>query len=96
MSVIADDHQVAVLGAQRAENLGLQRVRVLILVDQDMLELGRCVLTGGCLAESAPEEEQVVVIQDVLCPLAARVLAENRADAAGVLGAPREGVLQHG
>ena len=94
LRVVADDHQIAIFAAQRLQNLRLERVRVLVLVDQDVLELAGHLLRGWRRAQRAPEQEQVVVVEHVLGALAAGVLGEDGADAVGVVGAPGKAAFQ--
>jgi len=53
-----------------------KRVRVLVLIDQDVFELTGHLLRGWRGTERAPEQEQVVVVEHVLGAFAAGVLAK--------------------
>ena len=70
LGVVADGHH-AMVGGEFVDDLGLERVGVLILVDEDVAETVGEVLgdLGGVGEELEPELEQIVVIDDVLLAL---------------------------
>ena len=77
------------------QDVGLQRVRVLVLVDQHVIEHGRELLARlRRRGERLPEQQQVVVVQDVLLALAAGVRLEHLADAVAFVDAPRVVALE--
>ena len=77
-------------GRIAVEDVGLQRVRVLVLVDEDVVELLGQLRPGLRRGrECFPEQEQVVVVERLLRPLALGVGAQDLADAVDVVGAPR-------
>ncbi len=91
LGVVADHREVLRAGCRPHpfEDVGLQRVRVLVLVDQDVLEhrgelwRGR---RGG--RDRLPEQEKVVVVEDVLVALALGVGLEDLADPLGLVETP--------
>jgi hypothetical protein len=96
LRVVAHDHQPVAGGAQRREDVGLERVRVLVLVDQDVVEqLRDRGARRRVAAERVPEQEQVVVVERALRALALGVALEDRADRLALLGAPRVLAFEH-
>ena len=90
LRVVADHHEPLTRGTERGEDVCLERVRVLVLVDEDVVERRRDRGPGGRVAaERAPEQEEVVVVERVLRTLAFGVDLEDRADLVDLLGAPR-------
>jgi hypothetical protein len=70
LGVVADDGQAVAVGLETEQDRGLERIGVLVLVDEDMIELSAH--RGGQLRyahELGPVEQQVVVIEDVLALL---------------------------
>ena len=77
------------------EDVGLERVGVLVLVDQDVVEHARdCVAGVGVVGQRLPVQQQVVVVEHVLLALAVGVGLEHLPDAVGLVEAPREVALQ--
>ena len=90
LRVVADHHEPVAARAERLQDVGLERVRVLVLVDEDVVEHRRDRRPRGRVAaERAPVQEQVVVVERVLRALAFGVDLEDRSDVADLLGAPR-------
>ena len=89
LAVVTDRHHVRVRGGEAAHDLGLERVRVLVLVHHDEAvgarELGRDLRLVA--QQVAQEDEEVVVVDQVLLALVARVL---EAEALQVLEVLRE------
>ena len=97
LRVVADDRQVPRRAgrAQPLEDVGLQGVRVLVLVDEHVVEHGGELVARLLAArERLPEQQEVVVVQDVLRALALGVGAEDLADAVGLVEAPGVVALQ--
>ena len=75
LRVVADDHHVAMPDGEQVYNLGLQLVRVLILVNEDVLKLV-CVKRGDVRLlhqQPLPVEQEVVVVHHVALALALHV-----------------------
>ena len=67
LGVVADHRQAAASGLERQQDRGLQAVRVLILVDQDVIEAAADVVGQAGVADHLrPVEQEVVVIEHVL------------------------------
>ncbi len=67
LGVVADDRQAAASGLERQQDRGLQAVRVLILVDEDVIEAAADVVGQAGVADHLrPVEQEVVVIEHVL------------------------------
>ena len=67
MGVVADHRQAAASGLERQQDRGLQAVRVLILIDQDVIEAAADVVGQAGVADHLrPVEQEVVVIENVL------------------------------
>ena len=97
LGVVSDDREVprAVGRAHPLEDVGLERVRVLVLVDQDVVEHRGELRPGGRRGrEGLPEQQEVVVVEDMLSALAFGVGAEDVDDAFGFVQAPRIVTLQ--
>jgi hypothetical protein len=67
LGVVADGHHAVVRGNE-VDDLRLERVGVLVFVDEDVAEAAREILgdAGGFFEEEEPVFEEVVVIDDVL------------------------------
>jgi hypothetical protein len=79
LRVVSHDRDVAVRLAHSAKNPRLQHVRILILVDEDVV-----VETGDLLPkfrrgfeQQGPEEQKIVVVDEIALLLPARVICEN-------------------
>ena len=67
LGVVADDRQASASGLERQQDRGLQAVRVLILIDQDVIETAADVVGQGGVADHLrPVEQEVVIIEHVL------------------------------
>ena len=83
-------------GPQQADDVGLQRVGVLVLVHQHVVEaLAHAGAAGRVGEQAAPEEQQVVVVQHLLLLLGVRVGGEELRQALLRRQAPGEGGVQH-
>ena len=92
LRVVADHGQAAPAGLQRQQDRGLQAVRVLILVDQHMVEAAADLVGEARIADHLrPVEQQIVVIEDVLLLLRLDIGGEQLLQFGGPAGAPREG-----
>ncbi len=67
LGVVADAGDAGAVGPQQADDVGLERVGVLVFVDQDVVEaLAYAGAARRIGQQAAPEEQQVVVVQDLL------------------------------
>ena len=91
LRVVADDGQAAPVRAQAHDDLRLQPVRVLVLVDEDVVEA-----RGDAHADDrighrlGPPDEQVVEIEDALAALLVGVGSEQATQVVFMAQAPRE------
>ena len=84
------------VGPQQRDDLGLQRVGVLVLVDEHVVEALAHARAGGRVGEQpVPEEQQVVVVEHLLLLLAVDVGGEEAAEVVLGVAAPGEGRRQH-
>ena len=96
LGVVAHAGDAAAARPQQRDDLGLQRVRVLILVDQHVIESFAHPRPGGRVGEQgAPEEEQVVVVEHLLLLFGIGVAREEPAQALAARLAPREGLDEY-
>ena len=96
LEVVADRGDRRAVAGQRLDDLDLQLVDVLVLVDEHMVKAGGQPRPGLRVArQRAPEDEQVVEIEDAERPLARRVAAKQAGQVVGVLGAPRKRLVDH-
>ena len=67
LRVVADDHHVAVFDGEQIDDLGLQPVRVLIFVDENVLKLLGVKIGDLRLFDEQPlpVQQQIVVIHHV-------------------------------
>ena len=89
LGVVSHHGDVPRRTAQVRQDVGLQRVGVLVLVDQDVVE-EPCQPAPGALVgrECPPVEEQVVVVQDVVFALSPGVSAKDGPDPVDLFPAP--------
>ena len=89
LRIVPDHGETFAVRFQAAQDRGLQRVGVLVLVDEDMVEEGADVV-GQCrhLHQLAPIEQEVVVIEHVLLLLGLDIGIEQSAQIAFPFGAP--------
>ena len=91
LRVVADHGEAPAIGAERQHDLGLQRVGVLVFVDQQMIEAGGDLGSDVGLGQHLGEiEQEVVVIEDVLSLLRLDVSAEQGAERVFVRRSPGE------
>ena len=95
LRVVADDADARAIRLHRVHDLRLQRVRILILVDQHVLE-ARADLARDALVlhEDVPVQQQVVVVEQLLCVLDLDVAAEELCQLVAPVAAPGEHFLQ--
>ena len=94
LRVVADDGEARVGAAQRAQHVDLQRVDVLVLVDADVIDLGREQRAEPLVGRGrAPVQEQVVEVDETEHPLAVHVAAADRRDRFELVGAPRRDLV---
>src|SRR5690606_21657282 len=95
LSVVADDADARAVRLHRVHDVGLKRVRILILVDQHVLEtIAELARDPRLLDENLPIEQQVVVIENVLALLDLDVAAVETREVVDPLAAPREALLE--
>ena len=96
LRVVADHGQATAIGLHREQDRGLQRVGVLVFVDQHVVEeaadLGA---EAGIGHHLRPVQQQVVVVEHLLGLLGVDVGAEQALERVLPLRAPREARLQH-
>ena len=91
LRVVADHRQAHAAGADRQHDLALQRVGVLVFVDEEMIETAGDLVGDRGLTEHLREPEQeVVVVEHVLALLRLDIGREERAQRLLVRGDPGE------
>ncbi len=83
--------------AERPNDVGLQRVGVLVFVDEDVVEPRAHRGSNRWRdAQCSPVQQQVVEVENPLSPLAGDVLPQHDLERLDVLDAPREMILDDG
>ena len=96
LRVVPDAGDAGAVGPQQADDVGLQRVGVLVLVDEDVVEaLAHAGAARRVGEQAAPEEQQVVVVQHLLLLLGVGVRGEELRQPFFGRQAPRERRVQH-
>ena len=96
LCIVAHHGEPAAIGLERAQDRGLQAVRVLVLVDQHMVEARGHVRADGRLGHhQRPVEQQVVVVEHLLLLLLGHVGGKQTAQLHLPCRAPREVLAQH-
>ncbi len=96
LRVVADTRDAGAVRPKPADDVGLQRVGVLVLVHEDVVEaLAHAGAPGWVGEQAAPEQQQVVVVEDLLLLLGVRVGGEELRQALIGRQAPRERGVQH-
>ena len=96
LGVVADAGDAGAVRPQQRDDVGLQRVRVLELVDQHVVEaLAHARAARRVGEEPAPEQQQVVVVEHLLLLLGVGVAGEELRQAFFGRQAPGEGGVQH-
>ena len=91
LGVVADDRDAAPLGLEPEQDVGLERVRVLVLVDEDVIEERADARRERLVAhEVVPVEEEIVVVEHRPCRLGVDVRGEEVAELLLPLEAPGE------
>ena len=87
LGVVAHHGEAGPVRAQRVEDVGLQRVGVLVLVDEDVVEgAATAAASLGRASQRPPEQQQVVEVEHVLGSLALACTAtRQRADGVDVV-----------
>jgi hypothetical protein len=87
--VISDNGQTVAVRLHTQENRCLQGVRVLVFVDEDVVESGsNFCRQARLLHHMAPIEKQIVVVEHVVALLCNDVGAEKLFEFVGPIGAP--------
>jgi hypothetical protein len=95
LCVVADRGQPALLLSQRTHDLHLQRVQVLVLIDQHLLEHSCQLRADDWIAgERVPAEQQVIQIEDGELALPLAEGAKEAGDLFELVLAPRERVAE--
>ena len=96
LGIVADHHQAAAVTLHRMKDPGLQQVRVLVFVDQHVIEARPDLARERRVAEGGvPPLQQVVVVEHAVGLLADHVSTEQRAQIVGPVGAPRVDLLEN-
>ncbi len=67
LRVVADGGHAGAVGSEQRDDLRLDRVRVLVLVHEDVVEASSHAIARDRIGEQAvPEEQQVVVVEHLL------------------------------
>ena len=84
LRVVAHDRDVPVAAAHPAQDARLEQVRVLVLVDENVVVESTDAVgeRRRLLEHQRPEEQQVVVVDEIALRFAARVLGEDAHDVA--------------
>jgi len=89
LGIVAHCTQVGVGPAHAAHDVGLDWIGVLVFVDEDMVEQITQRPSRRARGEAPPEQQEVVVVEDIVGPLAGGVGGEDRAEVVVVVGTPR-------
>ena len=96
LGVVAHAGQPGSVGPQQPDDVGLDRVHVLVLVDEHGVEHAAQGRTGAVVGQrGAPQQQQVVEVDKPVAALARDVPAEHLGQLAGEVGAPRVAVPHH-
>ena len=92
LRVVSDDRDVLVRSTHAAENPRLHEIRILVLIDEDVVVERRDTIgeRRGMLEHQRPKDEQIIIIDEVALDLAARVLGKNAQDVVGKVGKLRQ------
>ncbi len=94
LGIVAHDGHAAAVGLQRMQNLRLQDVRVLVLVDEDVIEPRADLLRElGFGNEVHPVQQQVIVIERLVLLLAFDVAAKQLGQFLAPVGTPRKSLF---
>ncbi len=96
LRIIAHHRQPCSAGGHAFEDVGLQRIGILVLVDQDVVEHAlECSGRVGILQQRPPAQEQVVIVEQLSSPLTFDVAGEDDPHVVALFDAPRKRPLQH-
>ncbi len=96
LGVVADAGQPRAVGPQQPDDVGLNRVHVLVLIDKHRVEHpAQNRARGGVRERGPPEQQQVVEIDKPVPPLVRDVGAEHLSELARDRGAPGKPGLDH-
>ena len=96
LRVVAHAGQLLPVGLQQPDDAGLDRVDVLVLINQDRIEHAAQHRPGRRVGQRRlPQQQQVVEVDQVAGALAGRVGAEQVGQLAGERDAPREAARDH-
>jgi len=95
LRVVAHHREPAAVGLQGEQDAGLERVRILVLVDQHVVEVAAHGVGGrGFLHQVKPVQQQVIVIEEVAALLGLDVAAEQPLQLSRPPRTPRECPLE--
>ncbi len=95
LRIVADDTDAGACRFHGEQDLGLQRVRVLVLVDQHMIEAFADIACQlRFLHQHMPVQQQIVVVEQLLCLLGLDVAPEQAREFVAPLGTPGEGIVE--
>jgi hypothetical protein len=96
LGVIANDGQPASTRLEREDDRSLGSVRVLILIDKDMVEAATDIIGKAWLTDHlSPVEQEIIVIEHILTLLGLDIGCEQLFQLGRPAGAPRERRAQH-
>ncbi len=96
LRVVADAGQLLPVRLQQPNDTGLDRVDVLVLIDQDRVEHAAQHRPGAAVGQRRlPQQQQVIEVHQVAGALARGIGAEQPGQLAGELDAPREAGRDH-
>ena len=96
LRVVADDGQAAAARAHQGHDVDLQRVHVLVLVDEHVVESGGDAgADDGVRQQGAPAQQQIVEVEQTMRALASRVGTEQVRDGVHARLYPGEVVGEH-
>ena len=94
LGVIADAGQAAPVGREQPHDVGLHRVDVLVLVDEDRVEEAAQDRPGGRIRQRRlPQQQQVVEVNEPVAALVRHVVTEEPGQLGGEIGAPGKRAL---
>src|SRR5690606_33677325 len=96
LGVIANGSESVAVRTKRRDDVGLDRIGILILVHQHRIEaLPNEPAERGVFEHAAPEQQEVVVVEYVRTLLAVHVGAKELRESLGSIRAPGEASLKH-
>ena len=95
LRIVTDDREPVAIGFQAVENPRLERVRVLVFIDQDVVKPTADALRRWFgLHEVKPIQQEIVIVEDVMPLFGVPIGAEQLLQFHRPVRTPREGLLQ--